>query len=297
VLGTRDYLHKNGAQKAFVGLSGGIDSALTATVAVDALGVDNVTGVLMPSRYSSSGSVTDAEQLAQNLGIRTMVVPIEEAFKAYLHMLAGPFENTHPDITEENIQARIRGNILMALSNKFGGLVLTTGNKSEMAVGYSTLYGDLAGGFSVLKDIFKTTVYGLSTWRNEVAGREIIPRAIIEKAPSAELRPDQRDQDSLPPYDVLDGILRLYVEEDRSATDIVQHGYDAATVARVINLVEHSEYKRRQAPPGVKITTRAFGKDRRLPITNRYRDLPEVGNQTAAVAAAERAEEEAGTRA
>ncbi len=277
VLGIRDYVRKTGFfEGAVLGLSGGIDSSLTAALAVDALGVENVVGVLMPSRYSSEGSRTDARVLADNLGIRTITVPIEEGFTAYLQMLAGAFENTQPGLAEENLQARIRGNILMALSNKFPWIVLTTGNKSEMAVGYSTLYGDLAGGFAVLKDIFKTTVWDLSRWKNETAGREIIPQAAIDKEPSAELRPDQRDVDSLPPYPILDGILKLYVEEDRSASDIVAHGYDAATVARVINLVEHSEYKRRQAPPGIKISTRAFGKDRRLPIINHYRDLPEI---------------------
>lgn len=276
VLGTRDYVQKSGFKKVVVGLSGGIDSSLTAAIAVDALGAKNVVGVSMPSRYSSEGSRTDADELARNLGIECMAIPIEEPFNAYLHTLAGAFEGVQPDITEENLQARIRGNLLMALSNKFGWLVLTTGNKSEMAVGYSTLYGDLAGGFSILKDVFKTTVFDLATHRNQVAGREIIPRSVIEKEPSAELRPEQRDVDSLPPYPILDAILKLYVEDDRSSTDIVARGYDAATVTRVINMVEHSEYKRRQAPPGIKITARAFGKDRRLPIINRYRDLPEV---------------------
>jgi NAD+ synthase (glutamine-hydrolysing) len=222
--------------------------------------------------------MTDDELLAWKLGIRTMIVPIEEAFSAYLHMLAGDFEYMQPDITEENIQARIRGNIVMALSNKFGGIVLTTGNKSELAVGYTTLYGDLAGGFAVIKDVFKTTVFELARYKNESAGKEIIPQTIIDKEPSAELRPGQRDVDSLPPYPVLDSILTLYVEEDRSSTDIVARGYDPETVTRVVNLVDHSEYKRRQAPPGVKISVRAFGKDRRLPITDTYRDLPEIGS-------------------
>jgi NAD+ synthase (glutamine-hydrolysing) len=292
VLGTRDYVHKSGFQGVVVGLSGGIDSALTATIAVDALGPDRVVGVSMPSRYSSEGSRSDAAQLAHNLGIRYLTIPIEQPFGAYLETLAEAFADTRPDITEENLQARIRGNLLMALSNKFGWLVLTTGNKSEMAVGYSTLYGDLAGGFSVLKDVYKTTVFELAEHRNETAGREVIPRAIIEKEPSAELRPEQRDVDSLPPYHVLDGILRLYVEQDRSSTDIVAHGYDPTTVTRVINLVEHSEYKRRQAPPGVKITTRAFGKDRRLPIVNHYRDLPETEEKEAMEAVAEQAQAE-----
>jgi NAD+ synthase (glutamine-hydrolysing) len=278
VLGTRDYVRKNGAEQVYIALSGGIDSSLVAAIAVDALGPDAVMGVLMPSRYSSEGSMTDAELLAWKLGIRTMIVPIEEAFSAYLHMLAGDFEYMQPDITEENIQARIRGNIVMALSNKFGGIVLTTGNKSELAVGYTTLYGDLAGGFAVIKDVFKTTVFELARYKNESAGKEIIPQTIIAKEPSAELRPGQRDVDSLPPYPVLDSILTLYVEEDRSSTDIVARGYDPETVTRVVNLVDHSEYKRRQAPPGVKISVRAFGKDRRLPITDTYRDLPEIGS-------------------
>jgi NAD+ synthase (glutamine-hydrolysing) len=276
VLGTRDYVRKTGSRRVVVALSGGIDSALTAAIAVDAVGGENVTGVSMPSRYSSSGSRSDAEHLAQNLGIEFLTIPIEDAFAAYLDMLGPAFEGREPDVTEENLQARIRGNLVMALTNKFGGIVLTTGNKSEMAVGYSTLYGDLAGGFSVLKDVFKTEVYRLAEWKNRSAGREIIPRATIDKAPSAELRPDQLDEQSLPPYPVLDGILRLYVEEDRSSSDIVAQGYDAGTVARVIRMVDLSEYKRRQAPPGIKISARAFGRDRRLPIVNHYRDLPEA---------------------
>ena len=279
VLGTRDYVRKNGFKLVVVGLSGGIDSSVTAAIAVDAVGAENVIGVSNPSRYSSEGSRTDAQQLARNLGIRCLTVPIEEVFTAYLHTLSPVFEGYQPDVTEENLQARIRGNIWMALTNKFGGIVLTAGNKSELAVGYSTLYGDMAGGFSVLKDVYKTTVYELARYKNESAGREVIPSAVLAKAPSAELRPEQRDQDTLPPYDVLDGILKLYVEKDRSATDIVACGYDAATVTKVINMVDHNEYKRRQSAPGVKISERAFGKDRRLPITNRYRDLPEIGDQ------------------
>ena len=279
MLGTRDYVLKNGFKHVYIGLSGGIDSSLTAAVTVDALGPEMVTGISNPSRYSSEGSRTDAQRLAENLGIRLLSIPIEENFEAYLDTLAPVFEGKAVDVTEENLQARIRGNIWMALTNKFGGIVLTAGNKSEMAVGYSTLYGDMAGGFSVLKDVFKTTVYELAAYRNRRDGREVIPRAVLEKAPSAELRAEQRDQDTLPPYEVLDGILKLYVEDDRSATDIVSAGYDAATVTRVISMVDHSEYKRRQAPPGVKITTRAFGKDRRLPITNQYRDLPEDANE------------------
>jgi NAD+ synthase (glutamine-hydrolysing) len=272
----QDYVHKSGFEKVVVALSGGIDSSLTAAIAVDAFGAENVSGVSMPSRYSSPGSRSDAEALAANLGISCVTIPIEDIFASYLSTLAGAFEGTHPNMTEENIQARIRGNVLMALSNKFGWLAMTTGNKSEMAVGYSTLYGDLAGGFAVLKDVYKTTVFELSEHVNARAGREIIPRSVIDKEPSAELRADQRDIDSLPPYPTLDAILKLYVEEDRSATDIVAMGFDPATVARVITMVETSEYKRRQAPPGVKISPRAFGKDRRPPIANRYRDLPEV---------------------
>jgi NAD+ synthase (glutamine-hydrolysing) len=271
VLGTRDYVRKIGADKVFVGLSGGIDSSLVAVIAADALGPDQVHGVLMPSRYSSEGSIKDARQLVDNLGIRSLTLPIEGPFEAYLDALSDTFEGTQPNIAEENLQARIRGNYLMALSNKFGGIVLTTGNKSEMATGYSTLYGDLAGGFAVIKDVFKTLVYKLCEYRNEQAGRSVIPEAVLTKPPSAELRPDQKDEDSLPPYAVLDPILRAYVEEDRSLPEIVTMGYDEATVKRVIDLVNRSEYKRRQAPPGIKISPRAFGRDRRLPIANRYR--------------------------
>ncbi|GAC1508194.1 MAG: NAD+ synthase [Chloroflexota bacterium] len=296
VLGTRDYVRKSGFTRVVIGLSGGIDSSLTAAVAVEALGAENVLGVSMPSMYSSEGSRTDAELLARNLGIQYHVVPIKDAFDVYLAMLSESFQGAAPDITEENLQARIRGNILMALSNKFGWLVLTTGNKSEMAVGYSTLYGDLAGGYSVLKDVFKTTVFEICRHLNEVKGREIIPLSVIDKAPSAELRPDQRDEDSLPPYPILDGILELYVEDDRSSSDIVALGYDAETVTRVVNLVEGSEYKRRQAPPGVRISTRAFGKDRRLPIANRYRDLPEIDDRESLVEIAVEAKQEARTR-
>jgi NAD+ synthase (glutamine-hydrolysing) len=293
VLGTRDYVRKNGFASVVVGLSGGIDSSLTACVVVDAVGPENVLGISNPSRYSSEGSRSDAQQLARNLGIKCITIPIEEIFDAYLHTLSGVFGDKPQDVTEENLQARIRGNVWMALTNKLGGIVVTAGNKSEMAVGYSTLYGDMAGGFSILKDVFKTTVYQLARWKNESEGREIIPGAVLEKAPSAELRPDQRDLDSLPPYDVLDGILKLYVEEDRSATDIVGAGYDAETVTRVINMVDHSEYKRRQAPPGIKITSRAFGKDRRLPITNAYRDLPDIPDQERLMEAARQGDEQA----
>ncbi len=271
VLGVRDYTDKNGFRSVIIGLSGGIDSSLTAVLAVDALGPDRVVGVSMPSRYSSEGSKTDAEDLAERLGIRFQTVPIEVAFSASLSMLSDAFAGTSPGLAEENLQARIRGNILMTLSNKFGHLVLTTGNKSEMAMGYTTLYGDMAGGFAVIKDVPKTLVYKLARYRNARDGAAVIPESVLEKPPSAELRPDQRDDDSLPPYEELDPILELYVEQDRSVDEIVALGHDAETVKRVVVLVDHSEYKRRQSPPGVKITTRAFGRDRRLPITNRYR--------------------------
>ena len=272
VLGTRDYVHKNGFQQVVIGLSGGIDSSLTAAIAVDALGAENVTGVFMPSRYSSQVSLEDARQLAANLGIRFLIISIDQTFQAYLNMLAEPFSDTEPDVTEENVQARIRGNILMALSNKFGWLVLTTGNKSELATGYCTLYGDMAGGFAVIKDVPKMLVYALAGHVNAQAGRQIIPQRVFDKAPTAELRPDQKDEDSLGPYRVLDPILHAYVEEDRCLGEIVALGFDEATVRRVIRMVDRAEYKRRQAPPGVKITPRAFGKDRRVPITNRYRE-------------------------
>jgi NAD+ synthase (glutamine-hydrolysing) len=270
VLGTRDYVQKNGFQKTVLGLSGGIDSALTACVAVDALGAENVIGVLMPSEFSSQGSIDDSVQLAKNLGIEFLTIPIGEVFSAYKLSLAEAFKNTESNVAEENLQARVRGNYLMALSNKFGWIVLSTGNKSEISTGYCTLYGDMAGGFAVLKDVMKTTVYQLAEYCN-AQGRERIPRATIEKPPSAELRPDQRDSDSLPPYEVLDPILKAYVEEDRSLADIVGMGFDGKTVQRVVRLVDASEYKRRQAAPGVKITPRAFGRDRRMPITNRFR--------------------------
>jgi NAD+ synthase (glutamine-hydrolysing) len=269
-LGTRDYVRKNGFSQVVVGLSGGIDSSLVATVAADALGPENVVGVAMPSRYSSSDSHEDAELLANNLGIRFLVIPIEQVFSAYLEMLAEPFAGREPDVAEENIQARIRGNILMALSNKFGWLVLTTGNKSEMSVGYATLYGDMAGGFAVIKDVPKMLVYELARHRNRE--KEVIPQRALTKAPTAELRPNQKDTDSLPPYEDLDPILQAYVEEDRSLADIVALGVPEERVRRVIAMVDRAEYKRRQAPPGVKITPRAFGKDRRLPITNHYKE-------------------------
>jgi NAD+ synthase (glutamine-hydrolysing) len=271
VLGTRDYVHKNGFSDVVLGLSGGIDSSLVAAIAVDALGPEHVHGVLMPSRYSSGHSITDAEELARNLGIDHRTIVIEPAFTALLDMLAPSFGDLPPDLTEENLQPRIRGMLLMALSNKFGWLVLTTGNKSEMAVGYTTLYGDMAGGLGVIKDVWKTMVYDLCERRNAVAGREVIPSNVITKPPSAELRPDQVDTDSLPPYDVLDRLLDAYIEDDKTAGDLIEAGEDPDLVRRVVRLVDLSEYKRRQAPPGVRVTTKAFGKDRRLPITNHYR--------------------------
>ena len=270
VLGTRDYAVKNGFTDVIIGLSGGIDSSLVATIASDALGPDRVLGVLMPSRFSSEGSVSDAEAVAVNLRIRTLIVPIEAAHSAFLDMLAEPFRGTEPGLAEENLQARIRGTVLMSLSNKFGGLVLTTGNKSELATGYSTLYGDMAGGFSVIKDVPKMLVYALARDRNERAGRDLVPESVLDKPPSAELRPDQRDSDSLPDYSVLDPILEAYVEGDLSVAEIEEAGFDPDTARRIAMLVDRNEYKRRQAPPGVRVSPKAFGKDRRLPITNRW---------------------------
>ena len=270
VLGTRDYVNKNGFRDVVLGMSGGIDSALTACIARDALGADRVRVVVMPSEFSSDETQSDAELMAANLGIRCDRIAINDVFEAYKKSLACVFEGTSPGVAEENLQARIRGNLLMALSNKFGLLVLTTGNKSEMACGYSTLYGDMAGGFAVIKDCPKTLVYKLSEYRNSIS--PVIPESIIIRPPSAELRPDQKDSDTLPPYEVLDPILMAYVEEDRSIKEIVGMGYDETTVARVVRLVDRNEYKRRQAAPGVKITPKAFGRDRRLPITNRYRE-------------------------
>jgi NAD+ synthase (glutamine-hydrolysing) len=270
VLGTRDYVAKNGFERVLIGLSGGIDSSLVAAIAADALGPDRVTGVLMPSRYSSDHSITDAELLAENLGIETMTIPIEEAHGAFTQLLEPAFEGTAPGLAEENLQARIRGTLLMAISNKFDWMVLTTGNKSEMATGYSTLYGDMAGGFAVIKDVPKMLVYALCVDRNDRAGRALIPESVLEKPPSAELRPDQQDADSLPPYPVLDGVLEDYVEEDLSAAEIEAEGFDRDIVQRVVKLVDRSEYKRRQAPPGIRVSAKAFGKDRRLPITNRW---------------------------
>jgi len=272
VLGTRDYVLKNGFSKVVIGLSGGIDSSLVAAVSVDALGAAAVTGVAMPSRYSTPGSLADAERLAENLSIKMLNLPFDGIFQAYLELLAPVFKGKAPDLTEENIQARIRGNLLMALSNKFGWLVLTTGNKSEMSTGYGTLYGDMAGGFAVIKDVSKTMVYELSRYCNQRAGRDIIPESVLSKEPSAELRPEQKDSDSLPPYEVLDPIITAYVEENKSVAEIIAMGMDEAAVRKTARLVNGSEFKRRQAPPGVKITPLAFGRDRRLPITNRFRE-------------------------
>ncbi len=270
-LGVRDYARKNGFSKVVLGLSGGVDSSLVACIAADALGPENVTGVLLPSRYTADMSNDDAMTLAQALGIATITIPIEGVFKAYLETLEGPFAGTEWDVTEENIQARIRGNLWMALSNKFGWLVLTTGNKSEMAVGYATLYGDMAGGYAVIKDVFKDTVYALSRWRNTQGAAPVIPERILTRAPSAELRPNQKDSDSLPEYEILDPILRAYIEEDKAPEDIVrEQEASEAVVTRVIRMVDRAEFKRRQAPPGVRITTRAFGKDWRPPITQRF---------------------------
>ncbi|MFA5882627.1 MAG: NAD+ synthase [Acidimicrobiia bacterium] len=270
VLGTRDYVTKNGFTDGLIGLSGGIDSSLVAAVAVDALGADHVVGVLMPSRFSSDHSVTDADVLATNLGIRTLTIPIEPAHQAFLEMLAEPFAGLEPGLAEENLQARIRGTILMTISNKFGWMVLTTGNKSETATGYSTLYGDMAGGYAVIKDVPKTLVYALCRDRNDRAGRALVPESAITKPPSAELRPNQLDSDSLPDYAELDPIIEGYVELDRSIADLIAEGHDPQIVRRVARLVDLNEYKRRQGAPGVRVSPKAFGKDRRLPITNRW---------------------------
>lgn len=271
VLGTRDYVRKNKFTDVVIGLSGGIDSSIVAALAVEALGAEHVHGVAMPSRYSSDGSKTDAYALADALGIDCQTISIEPVFEAYLAMLAPSFAGREADLTEENLQSRCRGQILMALSNKFGWMVLTTGNKSELAVGYFTIYGDSVGGYAVIKDLLKTDVFGLSRYVNERAGREIIPESVLTKPPSAELRPDQRDDQSLPPYDILDPILDLYVEQDRTAAEIIELGHPEDIVRRIARLVDLSEYKRRQGAPGVRVSEKAFGKDRRLPITNGYR--------------------------
>ena len=274
VVGMGDYVRKNGFTEVLVGLSGGIDSALTATVAADGLGAQAVQAMTLPSPYSSAESVEDALEVARRLGIRIDEVRIDEVFKSYLSALEDPFRDTTEGVAEENLQARIRGNLLMALSNKFGAMVLATGNKSEYAVGYSTLYGDMAGGFAPIKDVPKTLVYELVEWRNAQGGAPLIPQRVIDKPPSAELRPNQKDTDTLPPYEVLDPIIEAYVEEDRSPEDIVAAGFDRDLVDRVVRWIDGAEYKRRQAPPGVKITPKAFGRDRRMPITNRYRRPP-----------------------
>ena len=271
VTATRDYVHKNGFDTVHIGLSGGIDSSLVATVAADALGRDRVVGVAMPSSYSSESSVTDARALASSLGITLLELPIADPVEGFLAVLKEPFAGTEPGIAEENLQARVRGTLLMSLSNKLGSLVLTTGNKSELAVGYCTLYGDMAGGFAVIRDVPKALVYALARWRNGAG--VVIPPAVLDKPPSAELRPGQLDTDSLPPYEVLDPILEGYVEDDASVDELVAAGFDRGVVERVVRLVDAAEYKRRQAPPGPKITGRSFGKDRRLPITNRFRGL------------------------
>ena len=271
VIGTRDYVRKCGFSKVLVALSGGIDSSLVAAIGVDALGSDNVVGVSMPSEFSSEGSVVDAKLLADNLGIEFWTIPIEQPFGSFMNSLAPQFEGTDWGVAEENIQSRIRGNLIMALSNKFGWLVLTTGNKSEMATGYATIYGDMSGGFAVIKDVPKVTCYDLARFRNSRVGTDIIPQAVIDKPPSAELRPDQLDQDSLPPYEELDPILKAYVEDDMSFDEIIAMGNDPGVVKQVIGLVDRSEYKRRQAAPGIKITPRNFGRDRRMPIANRWR--------------------------
>lgn len=273
LLGTLDYTRKNGFRHAVLGLSGGIDSALAAAVAVDALGEAAVTAVSMPSRYTLAENRQDAVEIAKRLKVQFLELPIDDLFTAYLETLRDPFEGTDPNEAEENIQARVRGNLLMALSNKFDWLVLTTGNKSEMSVGYATLYGDMAGGFSILKDVPKTLVYRLARYRNTLG--EVIPERVIDKPPSAELREDQLDSDSLPPYEVLDPIIAAYVEEDRSTEEIEKLGFDRGLVDRVVEMIDRAEYKRRQAPPGIRISPKAFGKDRRLPITNHYR--PQAG--------------------
>jgi NAD+ synthase (glutamine-hydrolysing) len=271
VTGTRDYVDKNGFSRVLIGLSGGIDSSIVATIARDALGADRVVGVAMPSRYNADESLKDARELALNLGVEFHVISVEPAFEALLSTLGGMFEGTEPNVAEENLQARIRGNILMAISNKFGWLVLPTGNKSEMAMGYATLYGDMVGGFAMIKDVPKTLVYKLAEWRNRSEPKVMIPERVLTKAPTAELRPNQKDEDSLPPYAVLDPVLKAYVEDDVPFQEMLASGMSEAIVKQVIQAVDRNEYKRRQSPPGVKITSRSFGRDRRLPIVNRYR--------------------------
>lgn len=271
LLGTRDYIRKNGFEKVCIGLSGGVDSSLVATIATDAIGEDAVTALFMPSRFTSKESREDAYELAKNLNIKIIEIPIDDIFDVYLKTLKPEFRDLPFDTTEENIQARIRGNILMAFSNKFGWLVLTTGNKSEMSVGYATLYGDMAGGFAVIKDVPKTLVYKICKWKNQKGGKIVIPERVLYKEPSAELKPGQKDIDTLPPYEVLDPILKAYIEEDMSFDEMINLGCEPECAKKVVTMVDRSEYKRRQAPPGIKITQRAFGRDRRFPITNRYR--------------------------
>ncbi len=269
ILGLNDYVRKNNFQKVVIGLSGGIDSSLVSVIAADALKNENVVGVYMPSRFSSNESEIDAGELAKNLGIKLLRVPIDTIYQNYLDVLSPHFSGQPPNIAEENIQARIRGNILMALSNKFGWLVLTTGNKSEMSTGYATLYGDMAGGFAVIKDVTKTMVYEISTYRNSLC--RVIPENVLKRAPTAELRFNQKDSDTLPEYNILDGIIKAYIEEDKDQKKIVASGFNKDTVERVLAMVDKSEYKRRQAPPGIKITPKSFGRDRRMPITNKYK--------------------------
>ena len=269
LLGLRDYVIKNGFQKVIIGLSGGIDSSLVAVLAADALGKDNITGMFMPSRYSSLESQNDAKELAQNLGIKFINISIEQVYKMYLMVLETHFFGIEKNIAEENLQARIRGNLLMAFSNKFGWLVLATGNKSEMSTGYATLYGDMAGGFAVIKDVPKILVYKLARHRNSLGA--VIPECVLIKEPTAELKPNQKDRDTLPPYETLDPILKAYVEEDKELADITRLGFDSQVVKKVLGMVDKSEYKRRQSPPGIKITPKAFGRDRRMPITNKYK--------------------------
>jgi NAD+ synthase (glutamine-hydrolysing) len=271
VLGTSDYVKKNGFRGVVIGLSGGIDSSLVAAVAADAIGKENVTGLFMPSKYTSRESYEDAFGLAANLGVAIMELPIDSILGVYLHTLSGAFKGRTEDTTEENLQARVRGNLLMAFSNKFGWLVLTTGNKSEMSVGYATLYGDMAGGFAVIKDVPKTLVYEICRWRNSIGATAVIPDRVLWKEPTAELKHDQKDSDTLPPYSILDPVLKAYVEEEVSFEEILKMGCEPEAAKKVIRMVDKSEYKRRQSPPGIKITSRAFGRDRRFPITNRYR--------------------------
>ncbi len=273
ILGTKDYVSKSGFEKVVVALSGGIDSSLVATIAVDALGSENVIGISMPSMYSSQGSVIDAVKLSENLKIKLIKIPIKDIFNVFMNDLSDLIPSDSQGVAKENLQSRIRGNLVMALSNEFGWLALTTGNKSEMAVGYATIYGDMAGGYAVIKDVPKTMVFKLSKYRNIIEESSIIPSEIISKPPSAELRPDQKDEDTLPPYDLLDIILKAYVEDDLDYYGILRLGFDDEIVRDVINLVDKSEYKRRQSPPGIKITPKNFGRDRRLPIVNKYREF------------------------